>query len=160
MKKNTNSKKNNAMAPPREVISRAMELWGIYNAIYSTAVESYRALLERKRELKIRPLNKIPDHILREYPDIPFLKIGKPDEAQAYLEKLNVAEVSMIIHHIEYMIEYDHAYRTVTNRVREYEYQIKYHHQKNPYAVDPSCVSVKGLRNRSNGRNVRIDESK
>ena len=137
-----------------------MELWRIYGAVYSTAVKTYRALLERKRELKITPLNRIPEYVLKEYPDIKFLKICKSEEAEIYLMSLDALSIDEIIHQISYMVEYDYAYRTVTNRVKEYEYQIKHHGKKTGYGVDPDSIGRKGLRNRSNGRNAKIDETK
>ena len=69
--------------------------------------------------------------------------------------------IEKVIHAIEYMVEYDYAYRTVTNRIGEYEYQIKHHGQKKTgYGVDPGSIGRKGRRNRSNGRNAKIDETK
>lgn len=159
--KDADSKKNSILkTPPRKRILRAMELWALYGAGYATAIDTYKALLQRKRDLKIRPLSVIPEGILREYPDIHFLKIREESKAQAYLESLDVIGIEKVIHAIEYMVEYDYAYRTVTNRVREYEYQIKHHDKKTGYGVDPDSIGRKGLRNRSNGRNAKIDETK
>lgn len=158
-RQNTNSK--NSIKIPRKRILRAMELWALYGAGYATAIDTYRALLQRKRDLKIRPLSVIPEGILREYPDIHFLKIREESKAQAYLGRLDTLGVEKVIHAIEYMVEYDYAYHIVTNRVREYEYQIKHHGQKKTgYGVDPDSVGRKGLRNRSSGRNVRVNETK
>lgn len=137
-----------------------LTLWGLYNASYVTAMNIYRALLQCKRDLRIRSLSVIPEGILREYPDIHFLKIREESKAQAYLESLDVVGIEKVIHAIEYMVEYDYAYRTVTNRVREYEYQIKHRGKKTGYGVDPDSVGRKGLRNRSSGRNTKIDETK
>lgn len=137
-----------------------MELWRIYGAVYSTAVKTYRALLERKRELKIAPLNRIPEYVLKEYPDIKFLKIRNPEEAEIYLRSIGALGVDEVIHRIEYMVEYDYSYRTVTNRVKEYQYQINNHGRQSQCGVDPDSIGRKGLRSKSNGRNVRIDETR
>lgn len=160
-KKDTNGTKDNLTAPSRKIIMRAMELWQIYGASYSTCLNSYTALLQRKRDLKIRPLGKLPEGVLREFPEISFLKIREPSEAEAYLRKLDDVSARRLIDHIEYVVEYDYSYRTVTNRVKEFEYQVKYHGQKNPYAMDPGFVNGhKGYKGLSGGRNRRIDEAK
>lgn len=52
--KDTSSKKNNMKTPHKRIL-RAMELWALYGAGYATAIDTYRALLQRKRDLKIRP---------------------------------------------------------------------------------------------------------
>ena len=161
MKKDTNSKKYNASNPNARAIARAMELWQIYGANYSTCLDSYMALLERKRGLKIRPLGKIPECVLREFPEIPFLKIRKSSEAEAYLRKLDDIGVRRLIHRIEYMVEYDHSYRTVSNRVKEFEYQVKNHGKKGCCGLNPECIgSGKGCKHPSSGRNRRIDDKK
>lgn len=158
--KDTSSKKNNMKAPHKRIL-RAMELWRIYGAVYSTAVKTYRALLERKRELKITPLNRIPEYVLKEYPDIKFLKICKSEEAEIYLMSLDALSIDEIIHQISYMVEYDYAYRTVTNRVKEYEYQIRHHGERTNFGLNPDCIGTRrGTKSRASGRNVRIDETK
>lgn len=40
---------------------------------------------------------------------------------------LDALSIDGIIHQISYMVEYDYAYRTATNCVKEYEYQIRHH---------------------------------
>ena len=161
MKKNTNSKKHNTSTPTSRTVSRAMELWQIYGANYSTCLNSYKALLQRKRDLKIKPLGKIPECVLKEFPEMPFLKIKKPGEAEAYLRKLDDIGVRRLIHRIEYMVEYDHSYRTVSNRVKEFEYQVKNHGKKGCCGLNPECIgSGKGCKHPSSGRNRRIDDKK
>lgn len=40
---------------------------------------------------------------------------------------LDALSIDGIIHQISYTVEYDYAYRTATNCVKEYEYQIRHH---------------------------------
>lgn len=160
-KQNTNSK-NSIKTPSRKLILDAMDLWEIYGANYATCVDSYRALLQRKRDLKIAPLGKIPESTIRELPEIAFLKISKSKDALAYLEKLSAVEVEKLIHHITYMVRYDHAYRMINTTIKEYDYQIRAYGKRNRYSgVNPDCIGTgRGTKSRTNGRNVRIDETK
>ena len=149
----TNSK--NITIPSHEKFARALELWVIYNPRYSTNVDTYLALLQRKRDLGIKPLRKIPEYILKEYPDIPYLKLETLGEAQAYLGKLNAGELTKLIHHIEYIVCYDHAYRTVSERVVEFQYQVDHYSQRSAYGIDPDSIS-----SRRRGRNHKMDDKK
>ena len=152
MKENANSK----TFRHRET-ARALELWAIYNPRYSTNVDTYLALLQRKRDLRIKPLSKIPESVLKEYPDIPFLKLKNLGKAQAYLKKLNASEIRALIRRIEYVVEYDYAYRTVSNRIGEFEYQVKHHCvRRSGYGVDPNSItgSSKKGRNHRGRRNM------
>ena len=149
---------NSKLTSSHKIFLRAIELWSIYGPRYATNVDTYKFLLQQKRDLRIKPLSKIPEHIIREYPDIPFLKLRKLDDAKAYLEKLSVVNAAMLVHHIEYVVEYDHAYRTVSNRISEFEYQVKNHgKRKTGYGVDPNSI---GNGKGSKGRNRGIDEGK
>ena len=150
--KNANSTKE--VGKNLQSTNRAMELWAIYGPRYATNIATYRALLERKRELGIKPLSKLPQNVLQEYPDIPFLKIDNPTEAKAYLDKLREHERRRLVHRIEYMVDYDYSYRTISTRVTEFEYQVK-HYGERRHGVDPDSI---GGRNR--GRNRRVDEKR
>lgn len=46
-------------ASREDLIIEAMEIWDIHSARYVTNLKMYYVLLERKRELKVQPLNTI-----------------------------------------------------------------------------------------------------
>ena len=150
--KNANSTTKTGNVP--QSIKRALELWEIYGPRYATNVATYRALLERRRELGIKPLNKLPQIVLQEYPDIPFLKIDSQAEAREYVKKLREHERLQLVHRIEYMVSYDYSYRTISTRVTEFEYQVR-HHGERRHGIDPDSIS-----RQSRGRNRRVDDKR
>ena len=71
--KDADSKKNSILkTPPRKRILRAMELWALYGTGYATAVNTYRALLQCKRDLKNSPSKCHSGRNITRIPGYPF----------------------------------------------------------------------------------------
>lgn len=122
-------------------VQRAMDLWRIYGEKYRTNIQRYKELLSQKRELGILPLNKLKKRILNAYPEIPFLRIEDEGEALTYLEEMRVSQVKRLIEYIEYVVEYDYAYCTISSRIVDYDFEIRHRNdRRSPLAIDPKCV--------------------
>lgn len=121
VKKSANSK----LKSSDKAFSEALDLWTIYGARYATNLEVYRALLQRKIDLRIKPLNKIPECVLREYPEVPFLRIRDLSGAETYLKNLSAADIEALIRHIEHVVKINCFYKTVVGSIDAFQKQIK-----------------------------------
>lgn len=127
--------KNAKESLKRELLS----LREIYGPKFVTNLESYRALLKRKRELGIKPISRIPKEVLEQYPKIPFFQMDD-EEAQEYVSELSVSELKNLIADIREVLELNHSYHTVSNRVKEYSWQIRNHGCAKGFGINPDTV--------------------
>ena len=67
-------------------MKEALEFWQCYAADYREIPRKYQALLEKKRELGLKPLNKLSVSDLKGYPKIAFLDIVEESEALAQID--------------------------------------------------------------------------
>lgn len=67
-------------------MKEALEFWQYYAADYREIPRKYQALLEKKRELGLKPLNKLSVSDLKGYPKIAFLDIVEESEALAQID--------------------------------------------------------------------------
>ena len=126
-----------------------MELWRRYGEDYRTKVIRYRFLLDAKRAFKLFPLCAISESDIKNYPQIPFLRIIWEDEAQAFLANLPVHRLSALVDRIEYVVDFDYTYCSLTNRIQEYERQIRHRNDKRCiYAMNPDCCTAFGANRR------------
>ncbi len=133
----------------RELTNTAMELWRRYGEDYRTKVIRYRFLLDAKRAFKLFPLCAISESDIKNYPQIPFLRIIWEDEAQAFLANLPVHRLSALVDRIEYVVDFDYTYCSLTNRIQEYERQIRHRNDKRCiYAMNPDCCTAFGANRR------------
>ena len=127
----------------------AMELWRRYGEDYRTKVIRYRFLLGAKRAFKLFPLRSISEADIKNYPQIPFLRIIWEDEAQAFLAGLPVHRLSALVDRIEYVVDFDYTYCSLTSRIQEYERQIRHRNDKRcVYAMNPDCCTTFGANRR------------
>ena len=101
-------------------------------------------LLKRKRELKVQPLNTIKRSVLRDYPNVVFLKMESPEAAMSFLDDLETKKIRKLIIEIQYILHYDYCFITVSNWVSEVMYQIRNHGNKTGFGMDPGSVSSRG----------------
>jgi hypothetical protein len=104
----------------------------------------YYVLLERKRELKVRPLNTIKKSVSRDYPNVVFLKMESPEAAMSFLDDLETKKIRKLIIEIQYTLYYDYCFITVSNWVSEAMYQIRNHDNKTGFGMDPGSISSRG----------------
>jgi len=125
-----------------QLMGTLLRLWDIHAETYRTNPLRYQFLLAAKRELHIAPLNKIKQEVLREYPEVPFLKILDKPSAMEAVKSMSDVKLRNQICSIEYMVSYNHAYRTIYNRVMEFTYELNhYDENKSEFGVEPkSCL--------------------
>ena len=76
-----------------KIFERTMNLWERYGEEYRTILKDYYNLLEEKRRLNIRPLDKIKESTIREFPVISFLYFDDYRSAEEYLLSLNPSQL-------------------------------------------------------------------
>ena len=139
-------------ASREDLIIEAMEIWDIHSARYVTNLEMYHVLLKQKRELNIR-LHTIKKSVLRDYPNIIFLKMESQEAAMSFLAALETKKIRKLIIDVQYTLHYDYCFVTVSNWVSEAMYQIKNHNNKTRFGMDPGSISPKGrLRGQASGK--------
>lgn len=160
MKKDADSNKNILKTPPRKALTdRAIALWNKYHNTYSTLLSEYKGLLSKKRELGMR-LEALPKSAIKDYPDIPFLRLPCEQKAAEQLKTMNAAQIEVLIAKIQSECN-SPEYNLVRTTVECFRFQILYHGKKSQYGVNPDCIGTgRGVKNRSSGRNVRVDETK
>ena len=68
-----------------QIFERTMRLWGMYGEEYRNILKEYESLLQQKRDLKVKPIGKIKDSSLREFPIINFLYLDDEKKAEEYI---------------------------------------------------------------------------
>ncbi len=137
-----------------KLTEKAMGLWHRVGEDYRTKISRYESLLAQKRELKLLPLRPIRKRDLKEYPKIPFLDITEEDKAEEFLRNLPDHRLASLVDRIEYVINCDYTYCSLTNKILEYSRQIRNRGQKkSPYAMDPDrCYNTGGRQRSHHGR--------
>lgn len=128
----------------KELAAKAVEIWEIHAPRYATNLETYHVLLKRKRELKVQPLHVIKRSVLRDYPDIPFLKLKSIEDVTKFLSKMNEKELRGLVIKLQNVLYYDYCFKTVSNWISEATCQIKNHGQRTGFGMDPGSISPKG----------------
>ena len=127
-----------------KTVREAMELWATHGERYRTNISRYNTLLDRKRQLGIKPLKRLTKQVLKEYPDLPFLRIAKREDALEFLYSMRISDVRAMIRHINYELNFNYSYNTICSRIIDFDVEI-YNFGKRPsmYAIDPGCVRNK-----------------
>ena len=131
----------------------AIVQWQQWGEDYRTKVIRYRFLLTTKRDLGIKPLNKVPETDIRHYPEIPFLRILNYDEAKVFLENLPDHRLEALVDHITVVTSSDWVFRTLSTRIKEFEWEIRNKGKKLPRkggAIDPDFCTTRTTNRRSN----------
>lgn len=118
---------------------RTMELWRVYGEEYRDILKKYDALLAKKRELKIKPLNVIRESSLREFPIINFLYLDDIESAEEYLLHLTERELVELMVDIDLYVD-GKLRRDLLARITDYTHQIRIKNcGKSLYAMNPDA---------------------
>ena len=103
----------------------AIILWQTYAEAYLTNIYRYLFLLTWRKEVRKRReklLSYIPRYILDAYPELPLLKLLDEGAVREELSKMNDSDIRYMIKTTRYELECNHAYRTVSERIRDLTY--------------------------------------
>ena len=103
----------------------AIVLWQTYAEAYRTNIYRYLFLLTWRKEVRRRReklLSYIPRYILDAYPELPLLKLLDEGAVREELSKMNDSNIRHMIKTTRYELECNHAYRTVSERIRDLTY--------------------------------------
>lgn len=110
----------------RENISAEIwHLWHIYAEKYCSGLATYEELLQKRSELGIRPLRRLPKYVLNDYPDIPFLRFSE-NFAKLYLNVQSTKTLKILLKTLR-GLEHNYAYNTVQTRIVDFKYEISNH---------------------------------
>lgn len=100
--------------------NRCLEIWQTKGENYRTLLDRYHKLVEKRRAAKIK-LNKLPQQVVKDYPDVPFLKILSEEAARDALADLGGSALRLLLTQLN-NLEFDYAYCSLRERVSEWEY--------------------------------------
>ncbi|MBQ3296120.1 hypothetical protein IJI79_01755 [Candidatus Saccharibacteria bacterium] len=81
------SKESIKQKKARELKDKAMHIWRTAASEYRELPNRYNELLEHKKASGVKPLKKLSQDVLADYPSIPFLDIEEEKKAMAHLDK-------------------------------------------------------------------------
>lgn len=102
----------------------AMMLWDRYSFEYSIILDKYTLYLRIKKELGIRPVNRLSKIELRDFPEIEFLGIPRRVYAEDYLLDLTPHEIKDLISQINNEYVDSALLQNLRTRISDYRRQI------------------------------------
>lgn len=120
-----------------ESFTTAMQLWEDFAEGYRTAIIEYKFLAAERRKAKICPIYTVPKGIINEYPVIEFFFCLDEVSAREYLRDISAEELPPRTMNLLDIIETNHAYNSIVNRVKEFRYL-----QKNGYGRRCYCYGL------------------
>ena len=116
-----------------EAFDKAMQLWSDFAEGYRTGIIEYKFLATERRRAKICPMHTVAKSIISEYPDIDFFFCLDETSAREYLRDIAVEELPARVSRLVDLIEVNHAYRSITAKVKEFRYWQKIGYNKKRY---------------------------
>lgn len=117
---------------------KAMELWLKFSKKYRNLKPEYYLLLDKKRRLRIKPLDPLTKSVLNSLPEIPFLYIEDEAEAREYLKDHSRGELIYLNRSIVLMVE-GHSYKTIEARNCDFRWTIEHVDDEcRPFGIDPN----------------------
>lgn len=122
-----------------KIFERTMNLWERYGEEYRTILKDYYNLLEEKRRLNIRPLDKIKESTIREFPVISFLYFDDYRSAEEYLLSLTPSQLVEVMTDVDLYAD-SKVRRDLLTRIFDYKYVIRTKDaRKSKYAMSPEA---------------------
>ncbi len=105
-----------------------MNLWTVFNEKYRTNVIRYRFLYKIMQNENISGrCNIVPEELIREYPDVPFLKILSEDQAIAFLTDVDDDVLFLVVRETENAVYKNCSYNMVRTTISYFNDKIKHH---------------------------------
>ena len=105
----------------------AMGLWEKYNFEYGIILDEYNFYLRIKKELGIKPVNKLSKDELSAFPEIDFLSIHRPIDAKDHLDDLSPSQIKGLISRINIDYVENGLIQNLRTRISDYKRQISCH---------------------------------
>ena len=104
----------------------ALGLWDKYNFEYRIILEEYNFYLRIKKELGIRPVNRLSKFELKGFPNIYFLSIPRRIDAKEYLLDQKPCEIKELIRQINDDYAENGLIHNLRTRILDYKRQINH----------------------------------
>lgn len=104
----------------------AMGLWKKYGFEYRIILDEYRFYLRIKKELGIKPVNRLSKLELDAFPDIYFLNIPRQVDAEEYLLDLKPYQIKDLIGRINHNYVGNGLIHNLRSRITDYKRQIEH----------------------------------
>lgn len=122
-----------------KIFEETMNLWEKYGEEYRTILKEYHTLLEEKRRLNIRPLNKIKESAIREFPVISLLYFDDYRSAEEYLLSLTSLQLMEVMADVVLYSD-SKLRRDLLAHNFDYRYEIRTRNvRKSKYAMNPDA---------------------
>ena len=122
-----------------KIFEETMHLWEKYREEYRTILKEYHTLLEEKRRLNIRPLNKIKESAIREFPVISLLYFDDYRSAEEYLLSLTSLQLMEVMADVVLYSD-SKLRRDLLAHNFDYRYEIRTRNvRKSKYATSPDA---------------------
>ncbi len=131
----------------RHLVDRGMYLWRVYGESYRTLIPEYEAAIAYRRENNLA-INKVPNSVILELPEIPFLKIEDEEAAKQYLVSLVEQSIKSVIWGIE-DLKYNRAWNGMRSNIIDVRYSNNRTNPKCPFGLDPERRTGRSKHHRS-----------
>lgn len=97
----------------QKAVDELIKLWQLYHKTYSSLVPLYRELSSKaKNENLCVKVKSIKEKDIKEFPNIPFLKLATEEEAEEYIFDLTPRQIEARTHQINDLIS-SHIWRNL-----------------------------------------------
>ena len=106
---------------------RLFELWRTNAKSFRELPEKYQSLLEKKRELGIKPLRAVPKMVLDEYPEVPFFELETEEEVLEQLEAWGgkKGKLGKELENVEHVLKFNTAYNNMRAWCVDFSYTLR-----------------------------------
>ena len=121
----------------------AMGLWERYSFEYRIILDEYNFYLKIKKELGIKPVNRLSKLELESFPSINFFDISREIDAEEYLYDLKPLQIKRLIEQIDNEYIGNGLIQNLRTRISDYKRQIVHSNiTYSKYGLDPDrCTS-------------------
>ena len=102
-----------------------MEMWGLYGFEHRTMLQRYHELIELREQMGIKPLLRVKQAILKDFPENGFLDRKTKEEAEEFLSDLTMSEMKYLLRLIDDYV-YSMPRRTIKGRIEDFEYELRH----------------------------------
>lgn len=107
----------------RELEVKAASLWATYADEYKILPIDYFFCLQEKEKRRMK-LHKLPIAV-KDYPNLPLLRIMRYDELDKFLRRLTMDELISVVNTTQYAVDHDYVLCSLREWIKEAKYLIQ-----------------------------------
>ena len=124
---------------------KLFELWRINAKSFRELPKKYQELLQKKKDLGIRPLRAVPKMVMMEYPEVPFFELKTEEEALEQIEQWGKkGKLRKELEDLEYILSFNTAYNNMRAWCIDFSYTLtKMQYDEHRKRVMSACKQPK-----------------